>query len=278
MKKITLFPLIIVSLLFASCAPQVTPPSPALGEGTGVRESSPTETPLPTLTPTPIAVDGIAEDPEGNKLAYLDGEWTVLPALDGDYKLVADADGVRALDENGAVKHELDMATGFWGEAESKAMQQANELVEKYELGDKVTVTEKGGQVNVVDNTTRRVLIKTNGERIIYDLVFGVDTIAANSCESTPFLPSPSIGLMLGQSAPEFFESYLRKLEKELNFITELEADGSAGMPLLIDRKERCWGYLNNNRLIYRDAEGVAQELALIPRPIEEVKAFRLSR
>jgi hypothetical protein len=278
MKKITLFPLIIVSFLLASCAPQVTPPSPALGEGTGVRETSPTETPQPTLTPTPIAVDGIAEDAEGNKLAYLDGEWMVLPALDGSYKLAADADGVRALDKDGAVKYELDMATGFWVEAESKAMLQANELVETYKLGDKVTVTEKGGQVNVVDNTTRRVLIKTNGERIVYDLVFGVETVAANSCESTPFLPAASTGQMLGQSAQEFAESYLRKLMKELNFIIELDDDGNAGMPVLIDRKERCWGYLNKNRLIYRDAEGVAQELALIPRPIEEVKAFRLSR
>jgi hypothetical protein len=99
----------LVILLTAACIPQVT----VTPEAT-LTLSPPTETPLPTLTPTPIAVDGIAEDAEGNKLAYVDGEWVVLPALDGDYKLVADGDGVRALDENRVVKYALDMETGEW--------------------------------------------------------------------------------------------------------------------------------------------------------------------
>jgi hypothetical protein len=110
MKKITIFPLIVIALLLASCAtPQVTVTSEVT-----VTLPPPTETPFPTLTPTPVAVNGIAEDAEGNKLAYLNGEWVVLPALDDDYKLVANADSVRALDENGVVKYALDMETGEW--------------------------------------------------------------------------------------------------------------------------------------------------------------------
>jgi hypothetical protein len=284
--------LLAIFVLLAACAPQVTVTSEVTAS-----LPPPTETLVPTPTGHPqflewqesiaalserfaLMPDGSIQDngvPIPGVRVSPDGVMT-LTLADGT-EMTLDSSDVSFDDEKGfgAEGYTLNY-TGEWGEAESAAMQKANELVETYKLGDKVTVTEKGGQVNVVDNTTRRVLIKTNGERIIYDLVFGVDTVAANSCEPTPFLPSPSIGLMLAQPGPSFTNSYLPKLKKELNFISELDAEGSPGMPLLIDRKNQCWGYLSNHRLIYRDAEGVAQELALIPRPIEEVKAFRLSR
>lgn len=121
-----ILPLLSVSLILAACmsfsegapAPQVTPPSPALGEGAGVRETPPpTETPLPTLTPTPVAMDGIAEDAKGDKLAYLNGEWLALPKLDAEYaKLMVDGEKVVAVDAEGEVAFEYDMAAKNWVE------------------------------------------------------------------------------------------------------------------------------------------------------------------
>jgi hypothetical protein len=86
-----------------------------------------TLTPPPTLTPTPIVVDGIAEDVKGNKLAYLNGEWIILPELEGDFRLMADKDGIRAVDSDGKVVYEYDMATGTWLEAISEAIQAAEQ-------------------------------------------------------------------------------------------------------------------------------------------------------
>lgn len=79
MKKTTIFPLIVIVLLLVSCTPQVTVTS---APTECCEKVTVTSTPPPTLTSTPIAVNGIAEDAEGNKLAYLDGEWVVLPAFD----------------------------------------------------------------------------------------------------------------------------------------------------------------------------------------------------
>jgi hypothetical protein len=110
-----ILPLLSISLILAACtpAPQVT----VTPEATVTSTPPPTETPLPTLTPTPVAVDGIAEDAEGNKLAYLNGEWTVLPKLDADYpKLMVDGDKVVAVDAEGEVKFEYDLADGKWVE------------------------------------------------------------------------------------------------------------------------------------------------------------------
>jgi hypothetical protein len=70
------------------------------------------------MTPTPVAVDGIAEDAEGNKLAYLNGEWTMLPPLEGEFaRMLHQPDGkVMAVDAGGKVVFELDMAEGKWKE------------------------------------------------------------------------------------------------------------------------------------------------------------------
>jgi hypothetical protein len=94
-------PLIALVLILTAClSPSGGQPAPQV---TVTSTPPPTDTPAPTMTPTPVAVDGIAENAEGNKLAYLNGEWTMLPALEGEYakllqqpggKLVAvDADG-----------------------------------------------------------------------------------------------------------------------------------------------------------------------------------------
>lgn len=127
------YTLSILLIILAACAPApqmtVTPDATA----TSTLTPPPTETPLPTLTPTPIAVDGIAEDAEGNKLAYLSGEWTALPPLEGEYaKMLQQPDGaVVAVDEDGEVVYELNMAEGEWVEVEQKPEVEMN--TRKYE-------------------------------------------------------------------------------------------------------------------------------------------------
>lgn len=117
-----LFP--ILALILAACvsssegssAPQVT----VAPEATSTSTPPPTETPLPTLTPTPVAVNGIAENAEGDKLAFLNGEWRMLPELDADYaSMRVDVNGsVVAVDADGEVAFEYDMVAQNWAEVE----------------------------------------------------------------------------------------------------------------------------------------------------------------
>jgi hypothetical protein len=110
MKKTLLFALI---LILAACtsAPQNDSPLPP-GEGPGVRDT-------PALTPTPVAVDGIATI---DGIHYIFDEaaqnWVALPELDADFARVMETEDGRivALDEKNAEKYSLDMATGEWVE------------------------------------------------------------------------------------------------------------------------------------------------------------------
>ena len=100
MKKRFLITLIII--LTACASPQVTAtPAPIV----------PTDTPLPTFTPTPIAVDGVAQDSEGNFLVYNEKSqtWEVLPKLDADFeRILVKEDGlVVAVNESKFVLFEL---------------------------------------------------------------------------------------------------------------------------------------------------------------------------
>ncbi len=113
MKEKAIFLLIVVSLLFAACAPQTDSLLPP-GEGPGMRETA-----APAPTPTPVAVDGIAAV---DGTLYLFDEtaqaWTALPELDADFaRVMVTEDGrIVALDENGAEAYALDMTTGAWVE------------------------------------------------------------------------------------------------------------------------------------------------------------------
>lgn len=114
--------LLILALILTACvsspegssAPQAT----VTPKATPTSTPPPTETPLPTLTPTPVAVDGIAENAEGDKLAFLNGEWRMLPELDADYaSMRVDENGaVVAVDADGEVAFEYDVAAQNWVE------------------------------------------------------------------------------------------------------------------------------------------------------------------
>jgi hypothetical protein len=81
-----------------------------------------------------VAVDGIAADDEGNPLAYLNGEWLALPALDADYaSMRVDENGrVVAVNANEMVVYEYDVDGGEW-----RLMQEAEPVpLTGVELGD----------------------------------------------------------------------------------------------------------------------------------------------
>jgi hypothetical protein len=141
-------------------------------------------------------------------------------------------------------------------ETVSDAMQQAKELVETYKLDGKVTVTEKDNVVSVIDNETGKVLIKSNGIQSWFAIGFAADTIAAVSCESTPFKPRKS-GRMPGEYGKESTE-YLMELEKELKY------SGGEIFPVLLNSEKQCWAFADSKNLLYRDEFGVAQKLPLI--------------
>jgi hypothetical protein len=152
-------------------------------------------------------------------------------------------------------------------------MQTTTALLDQYSVDpESVTVTEEGGAVNVTDYETGKVLIRTIGEQSKFDLGFAVDGIAANSCESTPFIPNKQ-GLMLATDDDPI--PYFTNIQKELNYFP----GDSYVHYLLIDRAKQCWGVVFNGRdLIYRDDQGVAQRINLIKMTREEVGAFQVTR
>jgi hypothetical protein len=170
--------------------------------------------------------------------------------------------------------YEWDEEVGAWVEAESPAMQQTNTLLDQYHIDpETVTVTEEGGAVNVVDNETGTVLIRTIGENSKFDLGFAVDTIAKNSCEPKPeFVPSNSGRMMANPDASEYFTKIWTELELKLNEKMWL-------LHVLIDREQRCWGeIIDGSDFVYRDVDGIPQQIPLIGLTEAEAEAIAFDR
>ncbi len=209
------------------------------------------ETPIPGITVTP----------DGTMTLTVNGETVTLDPADVDF------DDEKGITIDG---YEWDEEVGAWVEAESPAMQQTNTLLDQYHIDpETVTVTEEGGAVNVVDKETGTVLIRTIGENSKFDLGFAVDTIAKNSCEPTDFRPK-SNGHMPGEFGLASAE-YLTDLMNELEYRT-----GNLKIfPVLVDREKQCWGFTNGQFFLYRDNDGVALKLALMPMTAEELAEFK---
>lgn len=197
------------------------------------------------------------------KLTLPDGSVVSLPKNAIHYE-----DGAFAFDG-----YELD-ESGAWVEAESEAMQTATALVEQYGLDpESVTITEEGGAVSVTDNETGKVLIRTLGYQSMFELGFAVDTIAKNSCDPTDFKPN-STGLMLAESVPAASE-YMMKLLVDADYQL---VSGLKVYHVLIDRENKCWGFVIKNNFFYRDHDKVAHKLSLIALTADEIQAFRSDR
>jgi hypothetical protein len=280
MKKRTIYPLIVVSLLLAACAPQVTVTSE-------VTLTSPPPTDLPTLPPTPIAVDGIAEDAEGNKLAYVDGEWTVLPDLGGNYKLVADADGVRALDANGAVKYALDMATGDWVKLESEAVLLAQADFEKYGFPTEgLEWLEDENGVRAIDPETSKVVYE-NGK---FDVFFVREALAeADVLMPTKYkqmTPGSRVlpGTPTNQMRGEYFVGVLRDsvtTQFVETFGSDLTFDENGrrrnAVVFLLDPETNSWGAVMDVK--FPESDSVDQVLVLQRNDgqVEWIRTIRVS-
>ncbi len=252
MKQTLLFTLI---FFLAACtsAPQVTPPSPALGEGPGVRETPPpTDTPAPT--PTPVAVDGIATV-DGIHYIFDESaqEWQALPELDAEFErvLVTEDERIVALDENGAEVYTLDMATGEWVKLESEAMAQAKADFEKYgydysnlEFGEN-----EQGQAVATDPETGEVVYE-DGK---YSLNFVVEQASQLDLMPTDIEPREDILQSTGQyfvaSGTQAFE-YFGPLYKEKVKIMLMEDYGYqpeelgkvSGIEVMLNPDINAWG------------------------------------
>jgi hypothetical protein len=281
MKKLNLITFIAAYLVVA-CAPQVTSTS----------EATVTLTPISTPTLHPefaalqqtiadsgsrftLGADGLLYDgetpipgmtvaPDGTMTLTVNGETVTLDPADVDF------DDEKGITIDG---YEWDAEAGAWVEAESAAMQQTNALLDQYHIDpETVTVTEAGGAVNVVDNETGTVLIRTIGENSKFDLEFGTDLIAAESCETTPFKPSRSGGLMPGKYGQDVIE-YVANLREEFG-IPLTETSGNLRGIILLKREGACWGFVVDNDLLYRDANHEAQRLTLMPMTDAELLEF----
>jgi hypothetical protein len=234
MKKLVVF---IIAFILTACLPS-TPQVTLTPEATVTSTPPPTETPIPTPTSHPqftalqneivdsstrftLQADGLIYDGQtpipGISVAP-DGVMTI--SVNGE-TVTLDPDSVSFGEDGVEVEgYELN-DEGEWVEAISKSMQQTNKLIETYGLEQqiaegKITVTEEGGAVNVVDVETGKVLIRTIGENSKYDLGFAVDTVAASSCEPTDFKSSSSGGLLSEFSLG--FGEYRNILLQEVNF------------------------------------------------------------
>lgn len=161
-------------------------------------------------------------------------------------------------------------------ETVSAAMQQTTALLEKYSVDpETVTVTEEGGAVNVTYNDTGKVLIRTIGEMSKYDLAFAVNTVAANSCESTDIKPKRN-----GDISSELhveFNQYREVLLRETNFLKGAR-EGTRVYHLLVDRQKQCWAFTDGQKLGFRDGIGEVHLLTLFEATIDEIIAIKYSK
>ncbi len=276
MKKIFL---LFLALILIACSPQVTVTST-------VTSPPPTETPIPTPTLHP---DFVAVQ---NQLAELSEHLTLLP--DGTIEELT-ADGGRQtipnlhVDEKGLITilvkgekikltiadlsfddqeglvidgYELD-DNGEWVEAISPAMQKAEEYMTQYRVDpESVTInTGEDGAVEVVDNETGKVLIRTTEYTSKFDLGFAVDTIAPASCDPTNFEPRPNDRQLRGEDLVAMVEGYTYKMMEELGISLNTKLRSF----ILIDREKWCWAVEFDKFLLYRDGERVAQKIPLLP-------------
>jgi hypothetical protein len=288
MKKLIVF---IIAFILTACLPSasqvtVTP------EVTVTSSPPPTETPIPTPTFHPqftalqneIVNSSTRFTLQADGLIY-DGE-TPIPGIsvapDGRMSLTVNGETVTLAPDTvnfGEEGIEVDgyelNDDGEWVEAISEAKQHTDKILEENGVDLKtVTLSEEGGAVNVVDNETGKVLMRTIGNQTKYDLAFGVDSIAANSCQPTNF-ESSKYGSMRGEYVPV----YLDDLEKIINELEYKETNGAKSTLLLINREKNCWGFLYGNKdLLYRDGEGIAREMLILPIKKAEIDAFKISR
>ncbi|MBI3165085.1 MAG: hypothetical protein HYZ24_10410 [Chloroflexi bacterium] len=211
---------------------------------------------------TPIP--GITVSPDGAMTLTVNGETVTLDPADVDF------DDEKGITIDG---YEWDEEAGAWVEAESPAMQQTNALLEQYHIDQgTVTVTEKDGIVTITDNETEKVLMINTEEGTRYDLEFAVDQIAAKSCEAKPeFKPDQSGRIATGNRA---FRDYLSDIRDEFGY----NFNGLKTFNILLDREKPCWGSTDGKYLFYRDEDGVAIKLALIPVEEAKILEFLFSR
>jgi hypothetical protein len=273
MKHIFLF-LALTILNACSPSPQVTVTS----------EVTVTLTPPPTLTPTPIVVDGIAEDVKGNKLAYLNGEWIILPELEGDFRLMADKDGIRAVDSDGKVVYEYDMATGEWLEAISEAMQAAEQHFA--DLGyptDGVELVE--GEVTVTGRVDGVKVFEMNiksGE-VMFDQDYVEKQASQLKLDPSDLGPREDVLKATGQyfidqsNWTPIFEEYVEPLKEqfEAEYGIKLSKESGNGYSwIMLDEEINAWGTIlkldyysstSPRYLYYRDETGRGYIVPLMP-------------
>ncbi len=288
MKKIFL---LFLALILIACSPQVTATST-------VTSPPPTETPIPTPTLHP---DFVAVQ---NQLAELSEHLTLLPdgtieelTTDGGRQtipnLYVDEKGLITIlvkgekikltiadlsfdDQEGLVidGYELD-DNGEWAIAVSPAMQKAEGYMTQYHVDpESVTInTGEDGAVEVVDNETGKVLIRTTEYTSKFDLGFAVDTIASASCDPTDFVPRDDGRMDIKYDDQK--TSYVSKILKELGIDENIFAIRSS---ILLNREKQCWGFVVEDNFFYRDTEHVAHKIPLLHMSKEELIEFLHSR
>lgn len=290
MKKSIFILLVIISIFVAACAPQLT----VTPQATVTLTPPPAATviPTPTLHPQFIALqDQIAASGERFTLnsdgTVQDGA-TTIPGLhfapDGKVTITVDGEPVeidpsimKFDDENGLSIEGFNDADGDgdWEEAISEAMQETNKLIETYGLADevaegKITVTEEGGVVTVIDNETGKVMMQSSEDGLLQGIEFATK-IAANSCESTPYKPSPG-GMIVPNKdySPTPSEYFTSLINRELGYRSE----SGYYYGILLDREKQCWASTDGAYFFYRDKDRVAQQVPLIPMTFEELQEF----
>lgn len=236
-----------------------------------------------TLNPDGTIADG-ADSIPGLKVAP-DGLMTL--TVNGETVTIDPADV--SLDDEKGISIEgfdFDSDANAWVEAISEARQEIDKLLSKYGLEDevaegKISVIEEGGVVSVKmkvgepGEEVEKVIMRSSELGIQHDLEFAVDTVAKNSCEPRPELIPRSKDGYVSIEISKKMTNYYYLIRDELGYF-----GGSNGLStVLIRRDGNCWGFIGDGRnLVYRNADGVAQNIRLIPMIQEEVSAFVAGR
>ncbi len=149
--------------------------------------------------------------------------------------------------------------------------QSAAKLLESYGIDPETyTMADVDGVVTVTDNETGIVMMQSSESGVLYGIEFETK-IAAKSCEQTPFKPSKGGMIEFNKDYPFTASEYFTQIVyNDLKYFSE----SGDFYDILLDRTRQCWAISDGTNFFYRDKEGVARQVPLIPMTIAELKKF----
>lgn len=160
---------------------------------------------------------------------------------------------------------------GNWESSISPAESAATKLLEDNDItSDTYTQTVVDGVVMVTDKETGKVMMQSSESGVLQGIEFATK-IAANSCEPTPYKPSPG-GMIVPNN--DYLLSPTDYFSVLVNEEFKYRSNSGYFTFILVDKEKQCWAISDGLYYFYRDKEGVGKQVPLIPLTPAELDEF----